>query len=500
MKMRTKTKTKNRKKILLTGGTGNWGRAILRELWERADRFEIIAFVLPTPSDREIIRGFRDMPNLTVQEGDLTDFSAVERCVRGADIVLHVGAVVSPFADDHPEVAHRVNVGGARNIIRAVKAQPNADDVRVVMIGSVAETGDRNPPLHWGRVGDPLRVSQFDEYGQSKVIAERQLVESGLARWAWLRQTAIFHPSLIATRDPIATHTPFAGVLEWVSAEDSARLLANVCEDGVPDEFWGGIYNIGGGEPWRLTNWEFHNRLAAALGVKDVRTWFDRNWFATRNFHGHWFTDSDRLEALVPFRKDTFAEAISRAVRQADLGTRLAGFVPASVVKNMVFKKLALAPRGMLAFLRDNDKDHVDAYFGSYAEWERIGDWSSFVVPAPAREPRYLQHGYDESKPRSAWNLSDMIDAATFRGGMVLSEAMTVGDVATPLEWQCALGHLFSGSPRLILTGGHWCPVCVRDAAKARFQAESNPFLAQIVLETEPDLTHQPERAHEVRS
>ena len=35
----------------------------------------------------------------------------------------------------------------------------------------VAETGDRMPPVHWGRVGDPIKPSMFDYYAVSKVAA-----------------------------------------------------------------------------------------------------------------------------------------------------------------------------------------------------------------------------------------------------------------------------------------------------------------------------------------
>jgi nucleoside-diphosphate-sugar epimerase len=478
-----------RKKVFLTGATGNWGREILRELGGRADRFDVVALVLPTKADLEVISRFDAMENLTVVRGDLTDYADVESCVRGADYVLHVGAVVSPFADDHPELAHRVNVGSARNIIRAVKAQPAPDAIGVIMIGSVAETGDRNPPHHWGRVGDPLRVAQYDEYGQSKIIAERELVESGLSRWAWLRQTGIFHAGLFQSRDPIMTHVPCGGVMEWVSVEDAARLMAKVCEDDVPDEFWGGIYNIGGGEGWRLTNWELQVGMARALGVADVRRWYDRNWFATRNFHGHWYTDSDRLEALVPFRRDTFDQALERAVRNLPFAVRLAGTIPAWLVKHLIIKPLTQRPRGTMAWVRDNDENRLRAYFGSREEWAKIGDWSTFLEPHPDRTPRRLQHGYDESNPTEKWARRDMSDAAAFRGGRLLSESMVPGDVRTPLDWSCALDHTFTGSPRLILTGGHWCPVCVLDSAGYERQAEANKFLAQLEDAARPHAT-----------
>src|SRR5688572_23481024 len=109
-----------RKRVLLTGATGNWGRCILREFADRADRFHVVALVLPGESEHPALAEFADMANLDVVYGDLTDYDVVESCVSGADYVLHVAAVVSPFADDHPELAHKVNVGSARNIVKAV--------------------------------------------------------------------------------------------------------------------------------------------------------------------------------------------------------------------------------------------------------------------------------------------------------------------------------------------------------------------------------------------
>jgi nucleoside-diphosphate-sugar epimerase len=473
--------TIRRRRVLLTGATGNWGRAALREFAQRADRMSVVAFAMPTERDRAALAEFDGMENLEVVWGDLTDPVAVGAAVRDVDVVLHVGAVVSPLADERPELAHRVNVGSMRNIIDAVKALPDPGAVAVVGIGTVAQTGNRNPPHHWGRVGDPIRVSYFDEYGQSKVVAERLLVDSGLPKWAQLRQTGIFHPGMLEIRDPIMTHSPFGGVMEWVSAEDSARLLANVCEPDVPDEFWGGIYDIGGGEGWRLTNWELQTALGAAMGVRDIRRWYDRNWFATRNFHGQWYADSDRLEELVPFRHDTFEDAVARAIASAPDSVRSAGRVPPWIVKHLVMKPLTRKPRGTMHAIARRDEAEIAAHFGSIEEWRRIGDWSTFEVPGPSREPTTLDHGYDEMKPAAEWSALDYLEVAVHRGGRLTSTEAIRGDIATPLEWECAEGHRFAASPRLVLTAGHWCPVCVTDVAGYARQAETNAFLRQVV-------------------
>lgn len=471
----------NQIRVFLTGATGNWGRQILEEIRARASPIDVTALVRPTPRDLEVIRGYEDMRNLHVVFGDLTDYATIERCVRGVDYVLHVGAAVSPTVDDNPGLAMRVNPTAVQNIVDAVRAQPDPSRIAVVGVGSVAETGDRAEPHHWGRVGDPLRASVFDEYAQSKIVAEKILVDSGLPKWVWLRQTGIFHPGVLEIRDPIMTHSPFAGVMEWASVEDSARLMVNICSTEVPAEFWNDIHNIGGGEGWRLTNWELQTQMTKALGVKDVRRWYEREWFATKNFHGQWYTDSDQLQELIPFREDTFQGALQRAVA-ANPGLRLAGKIPPSIVKNLIMKPLALRPRGTMRYIKDGDDRGISAFFGSRAAWEQIGGWDTFWPPRPSRVPTTIEHGYDELKPRSAWDLPDYRDAAAFRGGKLLSTSATKGDLSASLSWMCAEGHSFTGSARLVLRGGHWCPKCVLAPEVYPDQASQNPFLAQLEL------------------
>ena len=88
--------------------------------------------------------------------------------------------MVSPAADYYPKKTMFVNVTAMKNIVKAVKAQENPDDIKVVYIGTVAQTGDRNYPTHWGRTGDPIQISVYDHYAISKTIAESILADSGL--------------------------------------------------------------------------------------------------------------------------------------------------------------------------------------------------------------------------------------------------------------------------------------------------------------------------------
>jgi nucleoside-diphosphate-sugar epimerase len=473
--------TRAARTVFVTGGTGAWGRATLRELRRRGDEFHVLALARPGKGSQRILREFAGWPQLEIVWGDLTDPVVIAASVARSDVVLHLGAVVSPFADDHPELARRVNIGAVRNLVAAVKALPDPSRVAVVGVGSVAESGPRNPPHHWGRIGDPVIASAYDEYGQSKIVAERELADAGLPRWTWLRQTGIIYPEMVRIRDPIMTHPPLGGVMEWTSDQDSARLAVGLAAADAPEEIWGGTWHVGSGADWQLMNWDFLSRIAVAFGIGDIRRWYDRDWFALQNFHGFWFTDSDRLEALVPFRADTIGAALARAGAELAPMTRWAAGAFSPLARSLVMRRLVERPRGMLGVLQGGDEARIAAYFGSREAWQEIGNWSTFEPPEPSRTPTFLDHGYDEARPASAWTRGDYVGAAAFRGGRLVSEDTAVGDATTPLDWTCADGHAFTASPRLVLGAGHWCPICVLDAHDYARQAERNAFLAQIV-------------------
>lgn len=291
-----------KKTVFLTGASGNMGFAGFEELYKRKNQFNIVLLNRGSEKNREKFKLYEHDPSVKLVWGDLLNYEDVLKCVTGADYVLHVGGLVSPAADYFPKRTMKTNIGAIENIIRAIKAQPDPDAVKLVYIGTVAQTGDRNPPIHWGRTGDPIKISVYDHYAISKTIAESRVAESGLKHWVSLRQTGILYPGILKNFDPIMYHVPINGVLEWATIEDSGLLLAKVCEDSVPENFWRRFYNIGSGAEYRITNYEFEVYLLRAIGLDSPKKIFDANWFTLRNFHGHWFTDSDVLEDYLHFR------------------------------------------------------------------------------------------------------------------------------------------------------------------------------------------------------
>lgn len=477
-----------KKTVLLTGSSGTMGLAGFKELYAKRDKYNIVLLNRGSDKNKKLFEVYANDPCVKLVWGDLTNYDNVLEAVTGADYVLHVGGMVSPAADYYPLKTLKTNVSAAENIVRAIKAQPDPDKVKVVYIGTVAETGDRNPPIHWARTGDPIKISVYDHYAISKVKAEAVFAESGLRYWVSLRQSGILYPAILKNMDPIMFHVPINGVLEWATVEDSGRLLANVCGDDVPDDFWRKFYNIGSGREYRITNYEFEEYLLNALGLPSPKKLFDANWFILRNFHGQWYADSDKLEEILHFRANIpIKEYFDKMAKMVPAYYRACKAIPAfmkgavAAVAKPFMKKIAQAETyGTLHWHKTKDKDRISAYYGDIDKWNKIGTWDDIDIRRPSEEVVLLDHGYDESKPESELDLDDMKKAAAFRGGECLSESMVKGDLYTPLKWKSARGNVFEMTPNLVLRGGHWCPEELPWPWDYDTEAKINPFFAQV--------------------
>lgn len=472
-----------RKTVFLTGATGTMGMETLKEFVQRCDRFNIRILALPHRRDRRVLRKYMKLPFIEVIWGDMTDDATIDQCIQGVDYVLHIGALVSPEADKHPKKTMEVNYGSTLSIIRAIKAQPHADDIGLVYIGTVAETGCRMPPIHWGRCGDPIKGSMFDYYALSKIASERAVFESGLKKWVSLRQTGILPVKSSAQEEPIIFHQNANNVLEWVTAHDSGVLMANVCEDWIPDTFWRKCYNIGGGMRWRYTNWQFIERMLHPLNIR-FQQLFNANDLALYNFHGQWYTDSDELDAITHYRSDdpdAFFAKETRMIQRIKKIPLINLLIPTAEKLKIKFSNISHKVMGTRWMIHNNHIKWIKAFFGSKEKYHTIKSWHhGYELIQPSIQPAYLDHGYDESKPIHELDIDDMRTAAAFRGGQCLSSSMDKGDLYTKLHWRCAYHHEFDATPNLILRGGHWCDECERADWDYAEMAKVNPFFAQV--------------------
>ena len=372
----------NKKTVFLTGGTGNMGWAGFQELYARRERFNIRLLARDSKKNRKLLNPYAGDPSVTVIWGDLMRYEDVLAGVSGADYVLHVGGMVSPAADYYPEKTLKVNVTAAENVVRAVLAQPTKEDMKVVYIGSVAQYGDRNPPYHWGSSEDPQQPALFDMYALSKIQSEGVFAKAGLRNWVSLRQSGILYPGILSVVNPTAFHVPMGGVLEWATIEDSGRLLAQVCEDWVPDSFWNKAYNISSGMQYRMTNYEFMKRMLNSLGLPDPEKVFEPQWFALKNFHGMWYTDADELDDILHFRANIPVDEYFAAMKsKLPWFYNLAFLAPAWGVR--LFMKRFAYEKGLgTQWWVDNDPQKFSAYYGSREAYDSIRSWDD-IRPKP---------------------------------------------------------------------------------------------------------------------
>lgn len=499
--------------VFLTGATGGMGMESLKAMLTDLNLYDLRILARKSEKNIKLLSEYENQKGLEICWGDLNDKDILRKYLKDVSLILHIAAFVSPQADYYPKKAMQANYGGTRNMIETLYELGQDKTTKFVYIGTVAETGDRMPPIHWGRVGDPIKPSMFDYYAVSKVAAERYVIESGLKYWVSLRQTGIIGPAMSKIRDAIMFHNCFDNVLEYVSDRDSGRLMKNLAEYDVTgtldNSFWNHIYNIGGGESCRVSTYEMFQKLYGAIGITNLDYILSPKEQATRNFHGQYYEDSDKLENYLHFRSDSMqyyydaylkelgaTAGLSRFICRLPGGQKLMG----RIMKGM-FSKLAKTEHGTVHFIKDNVEDHIDAYWGSKRAWSELPDKMSDMVHFKDWNNRiHLDHGYDENKPENELNLEDMKKAAEFRGGTCDSEKMTTGDWSTPLEFTCQFGHKFKGSPRLILEGGHWCDECERRSWNYGSRAKKDKFFAQVwnPLHDEDELREYPKEVTEL--
>lgn len=152
------TRIFNNKIILITGGTGSFGKTFIQYLLKNYKPKKLIVF------SRDEFKQFKmgeEMPhpdNLRLRYflGDVRDLPRLEMAFRGVDIVIHAAALKQvPTLEYNPTEAIKTNITGSQNVIEAAI---NQHVPRVLLISS------------------DKAVQPINLYGATKLSAEKLFV------------------------------------------------------------------------------------------------------------------------------------------------------------------------------------------------------------------------------------------------------------------------------------------------------------------------------------
>jgi len=99
---------------------------------------EILAFDRKNKVTQRFYKPYLD--KLTIYYGNISKKEDVLPISKDIDFVIHLAAIIPPLADQQPELANKVNVGGTRNLINVL--EEHSKNVFFLYASSVSVYGD----------------------------------------------------------------------------------------------------------------------------------------------------------------------------------------------------------------------------------------------------------------------------------------------------------------------------------------------------------------------
>lgn len=212
------------KVILVTGGTGSFGKKFIEIMLKEYKPAKLIVFSRDEQKQHEMRQMGYDHPNLRYFIGDIRDAQRLCRAFEGVDFVVHAAALKQvPACEYNPMEAVKTNILGSSNVIDAAL---DANVERVIALST------------------DKAVNPINLYGATKLAAEKLFVQSNAyaggrkSRFACVRYGNVVGsrgsvvPVFLRQRDEgVITITDERMTRFWISLEQGVRFVVRCLEE-----------------------------------------------------------------------------------------------------------------------------------------------------------------------------------------------------------------------------------------------------------------------------
>lgn len=211
------------KVILITGGTGSFGRKFVEIMLNDFQPKKIIVFSRDELKQHEMRSAGFDGPSMRYFIGNVRDLERLRRAFHGVDIIVHAAALKQvPACEYNPSEAIMTNIMGGKNVIEA------ALDMQVSHVLALSTDKAVNP---------------INLYGATKLAAEKLFIQSNAyAGGSATRFSCVRYGNVVGSRGsviPIFLQQRENGVLTitdermtrfWLSLEQGVRFTIRAIE------------------------------------------------------------------------------------------------------------------------------------------------------------------------------------------------------------------------------------------------------------------------------